>query len=410
LHERKFVHGQLKPSNVLAVEDQLKLASDTVRAVGESADGMNTGSVYDAPEARDGMCSAAGDIWALGVTICEALTRRRPSGLREGESEVELPSDLPPPFREIVARCLNRNPRDRPEVAELQAWLRGEYTMGAAASLQPAAIQLQPSVMPEDSADQPASAEPLAQAAVVETQESPPSSDAAAKSQSDTTSKIRLVIRAEIIPKEDPQTTAPQHLNRGPLALVLGAVVGLILVWVGFSVFRTDTTPAPTAGEEVRNIESQSPAPAPSPSEAAAAVNNEPRPKPAASIIETRSAGSTSVGARSTEAKSVTSEVREKPDASPSPVKEVIPAVPRSALDTIRGTIRVSIRVIVDKDGTVLEATSQEPGPSRYFERLSIEAAKKWTFSPADTQEQRIILVRFNLTRAGVTARANPVQ
>jgi TonB family protein len=66
--------------------------------------------------------------------------------------------------------------------------------------------------------------------------------------------------------------------------------------------------------------------------------------------------------------------------------------------------------VIVDKDGTVLEATSQEPGPSRYFERLSIEAAKKWTFSPADTQEQRIILVRFNLTRAGVTARANPVQ
>ena len=44
------------------------------------------------------------------------------------------------------------------------------------------------------------------------------------------------------------------------------------------------------------------------------------------------------------------------------------------------------------------------------FERLSLEAAKEWTFAPLDTQEQRIMLVRFSYTRERATARANPPQ
>lgn len=66
--------------------------------------------------------------------------------------------------------------------------------------------------------------------------------------------------------------------------------------------------------------------------------------------------------------------------------------------------------MIVDKDGTVLVATADDPGPSRYFERLAIEASKKWTFTPADSEAQRTMLVRFNFTRAGTTARANSLQ
>jgi TonB family protein len=85
----------------------------------------------------------------------------------------------------------------------------------------------------------------------------------------------------------------------------------------------------------------------------------------------------------------------------------VIPDVPRSARETIRGTIRVSVRVIVDKDGAVLAATTDNGGPSRYFERLAVEAAKKWTFTPAKSQEQRVMLVRFSFTRDGTTARAS---
>ena len=36
LHHRNLVQGQLKPSNFLVVNDQLKLASDTIRAAGEA--------------------------------------------------------------------------------------------------------------------------------------------------------------------------------------------------------------------------------------------------------------------------------------------------------------------------------------------------------------------------------------
>src|SRR5450631_1531073 len=35
LHGQNWVHGQLKPSNFLVVDDQLKLASDTIRRAGE---------------------------------------------------------------------------------------------------------------------------------------------------------------------------------------------------------------------------------------------------------------------------------------------------------------------------------------------------------------------------------------
>jgi TonB family protein len=62
--------------------------------------------------------------------------------------------------------------------------------------------------------------------------------------------------------------------------------------------------------------------------------------------------------------------------------------------------------VAIDKNGTVIAATTQEAGPSRYFERLALAAAKKWTFAPIETDEEREARLRFSYTRAGVTARA----
>ena len=100
-------------------------------------------------------------------------------------------------------------------------------------------------------------------------------------------------------------------------------------------------------------------------------------------------------------------EVPEQPDAPPSPVNEVIPTVPRSALDTIRGTIRVAVRVTIDSQGAVVDTTAEERGPSRYFERLSLEAAKHWIFTPAQLEDRRVMFVRFNFTRAGATATAS---
>jgi TonB family protein len=66
----------------------------------------------------------------------------------------------------------------------------------------------------------------------------------------------------------------------------------------------------------------------------------------------------------------------------------------------------VSVRVIVDKEGRVVVAAANDPGPSRYFERLAVQASKKWTFAPTDSEEQRIMLLRFNFTRGGTRARA----
>jgi TonB family protein len=67
----------------------------------------------------------------------------------------------------------------------------------------------------------------------------------------------------------------------------------------------------------------------------------------------------------------------------------------------------VSVRVIIDKDGAVLTAAADDPGPSRYFERLALEASRKWTFTPAASDEQRTALLKFHFTRGGVTARAH---
>jgi hypothetical protein len=49
-------------------------------------------------------------------------------------------------------------------------------------------------------------------------------------------------------------------------------------------------------------------------------------------------------------------------------------------------------------------------GPSRYFERLALDAAKKWTFNPVDSEAQRLMLLRFDFTRQGATATVAPLK
>jgi TonB family protein len=87
-----------------------------------------------------------------------------------------------------------------------------------------------------------------------------------------------------------------------------------------------------------------------------------------------------------------------------------MPDVPASVLKSIRGHVRVSVRLIVDKEGNVFAALVDEAGPSPYFEKLALAAAKKWTFPPLDTTQSRLELVRFEFTRQGMSGRAIEVE
>ncbi len=102
LHQRGFVLSHLKPANVLVVDDQLKLASDGIRPIGAPrVDGLET-SAYEAPEADHAPFSAADDIWGLGVTLVEALSRQFPL-LERGSVGVVLSDAVPAALADIAA-------------------------------------------------------------------------------------------------------------------------------------------------------------------------------------------------------------------------------------------------------------------------------------------------------------------
>ncbi|MEZ5407891.1 MAG: serine/threonine-protein kinase [Acidimicrobiales bacterium] len=138
LHGRGTLHRDLKPGNVLLGGTDWKLAdfglSRDLSATGHYHHGdqlMGTPR-YMAPELFErGAAAPAADVYAVGVTLHQALTGRL---VHEASSEVALivaittqppaidPS-LPPEWRHLIGRCLDRDPARRPAAAELPAVL-----------------------------------------------------------------------------------------------------------------------------------------------------------------------------------------------------------------------------------------------------------------------------------------------
>ena len=187
----------------------------------------------------------------------------------------------------------------------------------------------------------------------------------------------RPAIRTEL----SHHTSGEQPAKRNVFPLMLGVVVVVALSWFGIRMLRSSPAPTPSAATQPTAEVARS---AVAQSEAEPAVRQQPTPRPAPPASQTKSVPAA---------------------ANAVAVHEVLPDVSSSARRSIRGTIRVSVRVIIEKDGTVFAALAENPGPSRYFERKAIEAAKKWTFTAADTDAQRIMLLRFNVTRDGATVR-----
>lgn len=91
----------------------------------------------------------------------------------------------------------------------------------------------------------------------------------------------------------------------------------------------------------------------------------------------------------------------------PAVVHQQLPNVSAKALATIHGTLHVTVRVRVDATGKVFAESLEDPGPSAYFARKSLEAARQWRFAAAPRQPNRYWLLRFEFTRAGSSVTAS---
>src|ERR1700674_411751 len=59
LHGKGFVHGHIKPANIMASGDELKVSSDALHRAGESLDGPGNQTPYDPPEIATGINSVS---------------------------------------------------------------------------------------------------------------------------------------------------------------------------------------------------------------------------------------------------------------------------------------------------------------------------------------------------------------
>ncbi len=312
LHGKNLVQSQLKPPNFLVVNDQLKLASDTVRPLGETGARIAQPSPYDAPEVRTGAVGAAGDVWSLGLCIVEALTQS-PPGSGEGTNAAALPANLPAEFLDTIRRCLNRDPSGRPMISALKA------------QFNPAPPAIAPPVI----------APPIPRSTKVES-----------------------------------QRQTPRHRPRRPRMLIpaiAASVIVLVAILAGMHRFRNHPSTASVAA-------GTAPVVAPLASSPPAAAQN-----PAASM-----------------------------SAASSVLHQEIPVVSRGARNSIRGQIKVSVLVTVDRAGNVVAESLQNHGSSKFFARLASDAAKEWRFTPADSQDSRQWLLRFEFSRTGAAGQALP--
>jgi serine/threonine-protein kinase len=310
LHGQGLAHSGLKPSNILAVSDRLKVSSDTIRPTGEWSRDLDARQQYDPPEIADEGASAAGDIWSLGITLVEATTSHLPSW-ETAAAAASLPDGLPGLFRVPVLNCLRRDPRQRWTVADFTTFLQ------------------------------------------------------------------RNIERASAPQQEAPATTGAKRNY-----LLPAGAVGLALAAAAIVVPRLTNHPAA----------------APSPAVVQPAVS----PREPAPIQPQASDSTPNTAVREPSAKAVVQDI----------LKRVLPDVPAKARNTIRGRVKVNIRVGVDHAGSVVDAKNESPGSSRFFGNLALQAARQWKFASGPSNHSQEWMLHFQFVRDAkhpVSVQAIPV-
>jgi len=395
LHGQGLVHSHLKPSNVLAIGDQLRLSTDAIFPVGETRRGPARGDVYTAPESANFPLSPAADSWSLGVTLVETLTQHAPAWRQDQQTDPSLADNIPQPFLDIARHTLRVDLRERWNSAQIGAYLNPVAVAAAAAqSVSPLAI--------------PVSSVPAVPA-------------------------VKLQAPKPVPPTPRVQTPVPQAAARPrqtlvlpnyvlPIAVVAVVIVG-ILVLPKILGHRAETSSATPAPDKIASVTSAATAP----KATGSTTTNTPVPavakpaaKPSAPAVTKASEESKTTSAAANSQPTTPASLRTESAVSSGTASvssgsssrgeildQVLPEVTEKALATIHGTVRVAVLLQVDAAGNVSDAQFDSPGPSQYFADLALKASRRWEFTSPEANGHSVPSqwrVRFEFTPSGVKA------
>ena len=440
LHKQNLTHGHIKPSNIFASGDQLKVSSDTIQPVSEQREMRRQRDAYDAPEIPSAPYTPAADIWSLGVTVVEALTQQHAVMPFKEDADPVIPATVREPFLEIVRQALRRDPKSRWSSAQIAERLNP--TAAAAASATAAMGGTSTSVSP---------APPAVAAAPGPSPMAAGSREPSSASQGPAVSPLNVPLSKEPAVPLAKQPSAPATTARPPISLppipppaakaasrqtvvlpnYVLPLVAAVLVVIG--IIALPKILHRRAESEVSTAPVTAPPAATNPPEAqpsASARHVAPGPKQPAHANSAPSESAKLAAAGSSAAAS-TQTLTSTPAPAPATLRsteaastaapktasasqghgevldQVLPRPSSVALATIQGTVRVVVKVHVDAAGNVSEALVETPGPSKYFADQSVQAARGWVFNSPEVDGHSAPSewsIRFDFTSSGVRA------